>query len=314
MDKSLFVPSLHAYTQALRALRAAYERTPSRSAFFVDATILEVRNLIQHQKLSYPRAAMTSESEQSDDFERFTLLTMLLKFRDLKATNPLDKVYAPLYLSLGDHDRAQRIPVDYKSSPREIYTRVVICCMQDSEWPFGILELCRFGVAPNLPSWAPDWRTPPRKVLSRDTRTGKQIFCDSKGAFPLASSSDQFSVLENDVLQRKGIRVDALTEVWEPMSQGLKDKTNLSIKTDDIDQTYFVTGEKMSQAYRELVNPNSHRGYPDQGDRNELILLTREQWKSGKEIVGQINRRRIAKTKKGFARLLPAEAQTTDEV
>ncbi|KAH6891415.1 heterokaryon incompatibility protein-domain-containing protein [Thelonectria olida] len=212
------------------------------------------------------------------------------------------------------HSRTQSIPVDYKSSPRELFTRVAICCMQDYEWPFGILELCRFGAAPDLPSWVPDWRTLPRKVLSRDTRTGKQILCASKGAFPSNSSSGQCSVLENDALQVKWMCVDLVTEVWEPMSQDLKDRTDLSIMPDDIDQTYSVTGEKMSEAYRELVNPSNHGGYPDHSDGNELVLLTREQWRTGKGIVGRINRRRIAKTKQGFVGLLPAEAQTTDEV
>ncbi|KPM35050.1 hypothetical protein AK830_g11525 [Neonectria ditissima] len=312
MDKSRFTPSLRVYLTALRILRVAYERTPNRTAFFVDATVWQVEKILQNHKLSYARVAWASG--ENDGIKRFTVLSMLLKFRDLKSTDPLDKVFAPLCMALDDHALAQSIPVDYKSSVRDTFTRVAILCLQSSEWPFGILELCKFGVAPDLPSWVPDWRTLPRKVLSRDTRTGKQVLCASNGAFP-PSSSPQFLDLGNGTLQLEGIKVDTLSQVWDPMySQDLKDKPSLSMPVAGTEGRYFVTGETISDVYRKTVNPTDHGDYPDHIPGDELTLLTQSQWRTGRGIVGRINRRRVAKTKIGFVGLVPAEAELTDEV
>ncbi|KAK7403206.1 hypothetical protein QQX98_011023 [Neonectria punicea] len=312
MDKSKFAPSLRAYLTSLRILRAAYERTPNRTAFFVDATVWQVEKVLQNHKLSYARAAW--ESGENYGIKRFTLLSMLLKFRDLKSTNPLDKVFAPLCMVLDDPRLAQSIPIDYNSSVREIFTRVAVFCLQSSEWPFGILELCRFGVAPDLPSWVPDWRTLPRKVLSRDTKTGEQILCAGKGAFP-SSTSPQFLELGDGALQLEGIKVDMLDQVWGPMySQDLKDKTSLFISVVGTEGKCFVTGENMSDVYRKTVNPTGHGDYPDHVPGEDLILLTQSQWRTGRGIVGRINRRRVAHTSTGFVGLVPAEAELADEV
>ncbi|KAH7011514.1 heterokaryon incompatibility protein-domain-containing protein [Ilyonectria destructans] len=312
MDKSKLTPSLQAYLQALRALRAGYEKAPNGNAFFVDITIWEVEKVIQRYKLSYARAA--SESEMIDGIKRFTVMSMLLKFRDLRATNPLDKVFAPLCMVLEEHELAQSIPVDYSSSVRKIFTRVAVSCMKSPEWPFGILELCRFGVASDLPSWVPDWRTLPRKVLSRDVRTGQPIFSAGKGMFP-SSSLPQFLLLDDAALQLNGIRVGTLSQVWDPMySQELKDKTEFSMAVVDADCEYFVTGEKMSDAYRRTVNPTGYGDYPDQVPGTDLVLLTQSQWRAGRGIVGRINRRRVAQANNGLIGLVPAEAETTDEI
>ncbi|KAH7148511.1 heterokaryon incompatibility protein-domain-containing protein [Dactylonectria macrodidyma] len=312
MDKSKFTPSLHLYMQALRVLRAGYEKTPDRNAFFVDATIWEVEKVIQLHKLAYARAA--SESAESDGIKRYTVMSMLLKFRDLKATNSLDKVFAPLCMVVDEAELAKSIPVDYSKSVKDIFTHVAVSCMVSDEWPLAILELCRFGVAPDLPSWVPDWRTLPRKVLSRDVSTGKQVVFASNQIFP-SSSSPLFRVLDDDALQLEGIQVAALSQVWESMhSQELKDKTNFSIAVDDLESEYFVTGEKMSDAYRKTVNPTGHGEYPDQVPGEDLVLLTKAQWRTGRGIVARINRRRVAQTNNGLIGLAPAEAETTDEV
>ncbi|KAH7149258.1 heterokaryon incompatibility protein-domain-containing protein [Dactylonectria estremocensis] len=312
MDKSKFTPSLHMYLQALRVLRAGYEKAPDRNAFFVDATIWEVEKVIQLHKLIYARAA--SESAESDGIKRYTLMSMLLKFRDLKATNSLDKVFAPLCMAVEEVELAKSIPVDYSKSVKEIFTHVAVSCMGSTEWPLAILELCRFGVAPDLPSWVPDWGTPPRKILSRDATTGQQIVFASDQMFP-SSSLPLFHVLDDDALQLKGIHVATLSQVWAPMnSQELKDKTNFSIGVDDLESKYFVTGETMSDAYRKTVNPKGHGEYPDQVPGDDLVLLTKAQWRTGRGIVGRINRRRVAQTNNGLIGLVPTEAETTDEV
>lgn len=108
--------------------------------------------------------------------QRFTFFDMLLKFRDLKSTDPRDKIYAPLNLSPAAASLVDTIKVDYRLEVRNLYIPVAGYCLKNEEWPLCILESCRLGAADDLPSWVPDWRTLPRRILSRDATTGKQVF------------------------------------------------------------------------------------------------------------------------------------------
>ena len=203
MDRSLLSPALRLYMYSLVLQGTILERH-GVDVRFIESSINSVENLLQRQKLSYARAAKQMTINQTADemgIDRFSFLGMLLKFRDHKSTNPRDKVYAPLMLSSASRNLSDIIQVDYNLSTKDLFIRVALYCLEDPGWPLSVLELCRLNASKeDLPSWVPDWRTLPRKVLSRDTSTGEQVLNASKDVFA-SSASPQFQLLPGDFLQ-----------------------------------------------------------------------------------------------------------------
>lgn len=59
------------------------------------------------------------------------LLDVLQRFRSCEATDPLDKIYA--LLRLADDVWLKDIKIDYEYSPEELYTQVVIICLEQTK-------------------------------------------------------------------------------------------------------------------------------------------------------------------------------------
>jgi hypothetical protein len=101
------------------------------------------------------------------------LADLLKESVSLKATNPLDKVYAMLSLSSDDSDRA--IVPDYRKSPQQLFTEVAKYFVSIAE-PFSILSSAGIGHERNyddLPSWVPDWTTPTAGAFLNVPNLGK---------------------------------------------------------------------------------------------------------------------------------------------
>jgi hypothetical protein len=91
-----------------------------------------------------------------------TLLGVLLRHRRSRATNPVDKVYAFLGLTVNCTKPQAKIQVDYREHVRAVYTDVArkIATYDKSLDILSLPALPLGSGIEGLPSWVPDWSTP----------------------------------------------------------------------------------------------------------------------------------------------------------
>jgi hypothetical protein len=93
------------------------------------------------------------------DSGKSTLLSLLRKFRDRKASDPRDKVYALLGLVRTPQSRLPMIP-DYSLSEVEVFRQATLECIYET----GSLSIFSTELGrkfrTDLPSWVPDWGAP----------------------------------------------------------------------------------------------------------------------------------------------------------
>ncbi|KAK1635817.1 heterokaryon incompatibility protein-domain-containing protein [Colletotrichum phormii] len=168
LDRTAFLPVTILYTQALHWLRDGL-RERRADASFVDATLSRVKKVAHDLKMSYARMAASNEIDTAPDgmnasskveqvhqieskngrssiVQQFNLISPLLRFRDLQATDPRDRIYAPL--NLLDHGPREKlcIHVDYSLTVQQLYASVAKCLLGDRDyWPLSVLEICRYG-------------------------------------------------------------------------------------------------------------------------------------------------------------------------
>jgi hypothetical protein len=91
--------------------------------------------------------------------EQRSLISLLRRFRNRKATDPRDKIYALLSLVKPDPDRKPLFP-DYSLSDQQVYINASI----ESIYSSGSLSILSIDVARkyrhDLPTWVPDWEAP----------------------------------------------------------------------------------------------------------------------------------------------------------
>jgi hypothetical protein len=94
-----------------------------------------------------------------DVTERNSLITLLRRFRNRKATDLRDKVYALLSLVEENNDRPPLLP-EYRLNDAEVYIRASL----ESIYSSGPLSVLSVDVArkyrQDMPSWVPDWDAP----------------------------------------------------------------------------------------------------------------------------------------------------------
>ncbi|KXH45547.1 heterokaryon incompatibility protein, partial [Colletotrichum salicis] len=230
-------------------LRDGLRRRGGADASFVDATISRVKKVSHDLKMSYARMAASNETDTASDgvkafskveqvhqieskngrgsvVHHFNLISLLLRFRDLQATDPRDRIYTPL--NLLDHDSREKpiIPVDYSLTIQQLYTSLARRLVEDNDyWPLSILEICRYGSS-HLPSWVPDWQVLPRKIMT--------------------------------------VQINVVAEVWEAFDAmsvpRAKSYPTYKLKTPS--EKYAIGGQTVLEAFRELagIEPRSEYG------------------------------------------------------
>ncbi|KAK1464959.1 hypothetical protein CMEL01_12314 [Colletotrichum melonis] len=330
VDRTAFLPATMIYTQALHWLRDGLRRRGA-DASFVDATLPRVKKVVHDLKMSYARMPASNDTARASDemkasskvdrihqvesrhgeissVRRFNLISLLLRFRDLQATDPRDRIYAPLNLLDQSPTKKPIIPVDYSLTVRQLYTSVAERLLEDEDyWPLSILEICRFGLS-DLPSWVPDWQVLPRKVLSRDITTGEQVVCASKG-YPVDTRPRK--VLDKNRLQITTAKVDIVVKVWDAFDAlsvpRTKSYPTYTLKTPG--EKYAIGEQTVLEAFHGLASIE-----PRAEDGEEVGIYRQEDWQRNPGMMSRFNRRRLIRTERGFVGLAPAEAVQGDKI
>jgi hypothetical protein len=88
-----------------------------------------------------------------------SLLDLLRKFRDRRASDPRDKVYALLSLARISYDTPSLIP-DYSLSEVEVFRQATLHCIYETESLSVFSSDLGRKFRNDLPSWVPDWSAP----------------------------------------------------------------------------------------------------------------------------------------------------------
>ncbi|KAI3533988.1 hypothetical protein CSPX01_12339 [Colletotrichum filicis] len=239
---------------------------------------------------------------------RFNLISLLLRFRDLQATDPRDRIYAPLNLLDQSPTEGAVVPVDYSLTVQQLYTSVAKCLLEDEDyWPLSILEICRFGSS-DLPSWVPDWQVLPRKVLSRDVTTGEQVVCASKG---YRVDTRPRKVVDETRLQITTIKVDIVAKVWDAFDalSVPRTKSYPTYTLKNPGEKYAIGEQTVLEAFHGLASIE-----PRSEDGEEVGNYRQEDWHRNPGMMSRFNRRRLIRTERGFVGLAPAEAVQGDKI
>ncbi|EFQ32139.1 hypothetical protein CGRA01v4_08245 [Colletotrichum graminicola] len=147
------------------------------------------------------------ESDDGENSDRSTdLLSLLLSFREVEATDPRDLYFALLGLA-SDGDREEFRP-DYSATFEQTALRFARTLLHE---PFSEELLDHAGIAESLngegfPSWIPDFRRPWRRMTVADAAESEAAG-ETDFDFGFDPNEDE------DVLLLKGVKVDTITHV-----------------------------------------------------------------------------------------------------
>ena len=154
------------------------------------------------------------DSKTFDDSLQFPprLGGMLLRTRNQKCTDPKDKIYALLGMTVSEYD----IPIDYRLSKREIYICTTRCllknillCLLWVESPERPISLNR-----ELPSWVPDFTTR-QSFLTLAMNSGVTYFCADRG-FPAAQVAYNMSAsADSDTFVLRAIQIATIISIQD---------------------------------------------------------------------------------------------------
>lgn len=143
--------------------------------------------------------------------ERRSLISLLRQFRERKASDPRDKVYALLSLVQDDSKRAPLMP-DYSLSTAEVYTMAAV----ESIYSSGSLSVLTVDNArkyrQDLPTWVPDWEAP--GDFGHNTRLDYTTLYDACATYPV--DSDTVKVRDR-ALVIEGLSIDVIIKCGPTM-------------------------------------------------------------------------------------------------
>ncbi|KAF9874732.1 ankyrin and het domain protein [Colletotrichum karsti] len=220
-----------------------------------------------------------SEDEDEDPKRSTELLSLLLSFREVEATDPRDLYFALLGLA-ADGDREEFRP-DYSEAFEETALRFGRTLLHE---PFSEELLDHAGIAENLngggaatkfPSWLPDFRKPWRRMTVADAaeseaagETGFDFGFDPNNA--------------EDVLMLKGVKVDTIAQMsGVPRAAHLQaDRPSMWIKKD------MFTLSKLVEKIPGFEKPGSYPTGEESG--LEAVLRTLTFFRADAEIEDEI--------------------------
>ncbi|OCK73463.1 hypothetical protein K432DRAFT_387383 [Lepidopterella palustris CBS 459.81] len=224
---------------------------------------LDINRLIEFQPV---RGAITASATPS------TFLSALHYFRRTQATDPRDKVFAPL--NLFDQHRLKPFEIDYHLSSKQIYTALACRCIFGTDpSTLDILGHCIF--PPNIPSkyqhgdtkcdldlptWVPNWivstyQTPFIKSLSRlGAAMATAAYHADCQLWSLESDADDpHPRVVDSRLIVQGLQVDEIANIYRTAHQYDYHPVANSWAPADRDETYPPTGESRYSAYRRVL-------------------------------------------------------------
>ncbi len=126
--------------------------------------VLDIDNLRSSRRhgttaITADDTTLASQENRSNRTQRTSLITLLRRFRDRKATDPRDKVYALLSLVETSPGRPGLTP-DYSLSDSEVYIRAALQSIYESA-SLSVLSIdATRKFRQDLPTWVPDWEAP----------------------------------------------------------------------------------------------------------------------------------------------------------
>jgi hypothetical protein len=152
-----------------------------------------------------------------ENVEKSSLITLLRRFRNRKATDPRDKVYALLSLVEPSVGRRSLRP-DYSLSDAEVYIRATMECIYASR-SLSVLSVdAARKHRQDLPSWVPDWEAP--GDFGHNERIDTMALYNACSEFPVDSSTVR---LEGGTLVMHGKLIGCVDHVGKVM---LSESTN----------------------------------------------------------------------------------------
>ncbi|KAI1536277.1 HET domain containing protein [Pyrenophora tritici-repentis] len=158
-------------------------------------------------------AQQTHKQNIHDSAERMQpplLLDLLIAFRDRKASDPRDKVYALLGMARTEEGRA--LVPDYSLSEVEVFRKVTVESIYATEdLSLFSTELGR-KFRDDLPSWVPDWGAPGRSIYTYNAEA-----LDLYNASPDKATRLSVLPIDQDALKLRATRIGTVQHVGDVM-------------------------------------------------------------------------------------------------
>ncbi len=296
---------------------------------------LDINRLVEFQPVREAIAASATSS---------TFLSALHYFRRTQATDPRDKVFAPL--NLFDQHPLKPFEIDYNLSPKQIYTSLASRCLFGKDpSTLDILGHCIF--PPNvrskhqdvdiecnlgLPTWVPNWmvstyQTPFIKSLSHlGAATATAAYHADCQLWSLESDADHLHArVVDSQLMVHGLQVDEIASIYRTAHQYDYHPVANSWVPADRDERYLPTGESRYGAYRRALiadivheDENSYRRSgevsPETIDAaaNRIETNSDDYWNHRLEQT--VMERSMAESASGLMGLVPKSAEKGDRI
>jgi len=153
----------------------------------------------------------TNNAKWTCDLESLRLLSLLTRFRDRKASDPRDKVYALLSMTWTPPGRTSLVP-DYSLSKTEVFRRAALESIYTTEsLSIFSTELGR-KLKDDLPSWIPDWEAPGGYMYTARAKAIDLYNANREKATPLT-----IKPMNDTALRLRAFKIMTVAELGETM-------------------------------------------------------------------------------------------------